>query len=103
VKRLFLGKGTFIPADSIAEQSFLRGQDVMPREVTRYIAESFRFRRGFMAPMPGYHEGDIRVPQTSRRTGPQPFVVYSVVNGTPASSTTTSVWSLLRKRRKGSV
>jgi hypothetical protein len=83
VKRLFLGKGTFIPAERIAEQSFLRGQDVMPREVTRYIAESFRFRRGFMAPMPGYHEGDIRVPQLPEGQDPQPFVVYSEMNGTP--------------------
>jgi hypothetical protein len=81
-ERLFLGKGTFIPADRIAEHAYLRGQDVMPRQVTRYIAESFRFRRGFMAPMPGYHEGDIRVPKLPEGQDPQPFVVYSVVSDT---------------------
>ncbi|MBL7939903.1 MAG: hypothetical protein JNL43_11130 [Flavobacteriales bacterium] len=80
-ERLFLGKGTFIPADELADHPFLRGQDVMPREVGRYIAESFRFRRGFMAPMPGYHEGDIRVPKLQEGQDPQPFVVYSELNG----------------------
>ncbi len=81
-ERLFLGKGTFIPADKIADHAYLKGQDVMPREVTRYIAESFRFRRGFMAPMPGYHEGDIRVPKLPEGQDPQPFVVYSVLSDT---------------------
>jgi hypothetical protein len=81
-KRLFLGKGTFIPAEQIPGHPYLRGQDVMPREVTRYIAESFRFRRGFMAPMPGYHEGDIRVPKLPEGQDPQPFVVYSNLNNT---------------------
>jgi hypothetical protein len=33
-----------------------------------------------MAPMPGYHEGDIRVPKLPEGQDPQPFVVYSVVN-----------------------
>ncbi len=81
-ERLFLGKGTFIPADKIADHPYLQGQDVMPREVTRYIAESFRFRRGFMAPMPGYHEGDIRVPKLPEGQDPQPFVVHSVLSDT---------------------
>ncbi|HQV73930.1 MAG: hypothetical protein KBA60_02080 [Flavobacteriales bacterium] len=80
-ERLFLGKGSFISAEAIADHPFLQGQDVMPREVTRYIAESFRFRRGFMAPMPGYHEGDIRVPQLAEGQDPQPFVVYSELKG----------------------
>lgn len=80
-ERLFIGKGTFIPAEAIPDHPFLQGQDVMPREVSRYIAESFRFRRGFMAPMPGYHEGDIRVPQLPEGQDPQPFVVYSELKG----------------------
>ena len=81
-KRLFFGKGTFIPADRIADHHFLQGQDLIPRKVSRYIAESFRFRRGFMAPMPGYHEGDIRVPKLPEGQDPQPFVVYSTLNDT---------------------
>lgn len=81
-ERLFIGKGTFIPADELVDHPFLQGQDVMPREVSRYIAESFRFRRGFMAPMPGYHEGDIRVPKLPEGQDPQPFVVYSQLSGT---------------------
>ncbi len=80
-KRLFFGKGTFIPAEQLVDHPFLQGQDVMPREVTRYIAESFRFRRGFLAPMPGYHEGDIRVPQLPEGQDPQPFVVHSELKG----------------------
>ncbi|MDQ3100573.1 MAG: hypothetical protein M3R08_04235, partial [Bacteroidota bacterium] len=31
-KRVFFGKGTFIPADKIADHPYLQGQDVMPRE-----------------------------------------------------------------------
>ena len=81
-KRVLFGKGTFIPAEKIADHAFLQGQDLIPRKVSRYIAESFRFRRGFMAPMPGYHEGDIRVPKLSEGQDPQPFVVHSQLNDT---------------------
>lgn len=83
VTRMLFGRGTFIPAGAIKDHPYLVGQDLMPHAVARYIAESFRFRRGFTAPLPGYHEGDIRVPKLPEGQDPQPFVLYTQLGGEP--------------------
>ena len=74
--RLLLGAGQMVSIDSIAAHSFLKGQNLMPKRVVDFIAESFRFSAGFLAPMPGYHEGDIRIPALPQDQSPQPFVTY---------------------------
>ncbi|MGB3524337.1 MAG: hypothetical protein WBB32_00065 [Flavobacteriales bacterium] len=83
IKRMLFGRGTFIPAGDIKDHPYLVGQDLMPHEVSRYIAECFRFRRGFTAPLPGYHEGDIRIPKLPEGQDPQPFVLYTTLGDGP--------------------
>src|SRR5262249_10844260 len=48
------GIGHWIPPDEIPKHAFLRGQSLVPRPVSRFIAQSFRFQGGFLAPFPGY-------------------------------------------------
>jgi hypothetical protein len=74
--RVFFGRGNYIPAAQISRYSYLRGQNLIPGKVADYIAESFRFTKGFFAPMPGYHEGDIRIPSEENDQASQPFVTY---------------------------
>ena len=76
VRRLFFGVGEWIPPDRIKDHPFLRGQSLMPRQVSRHIAESFRFQSGFFAPMPGYHLGDVRIPDLPGDVHDQPFTLY---------------------------
>lgn len=73
---LFWGIGEWIPPQNIEHYSFLKGQNLAPYEVTRYIASSFRFREGFMGPFPWIHRGDIRIPDLEHDTNPQPFTAY---------------------------
>jgi hypothetical protein len=76
VRRLFVGVGEWIPPDRINDHPFLRGQSLLPRQVSRHIAESFRFQSGFFAPMPGYHLGDVRIPDLPGDVHDQPFTLY---------------------------
>ncbi|MBO6515203.1 MAG: hypothetical protein JJ975_01455 [Bacteroidia bacterium] len=81
--RVFFGKGTFIPKAEISKHPYLVGQNLIPKQVARFVAESFRFANGFFAPMPYYHEGDIRIPHLPNDVNPQPFVTYFNVPGAP--------------------
>lgn len=74
--RVLFGKGEYIPKEQIADHAFLAGQNLIPKKVARFTAESFRFANGFLAPMPFYHEGDIRIPDLPNDVNPQPFVTY---------------------------
>lgn len=80
VGRLFAGYGTYLSPGEITQIKFLSGQNLIPERVARFAAESFRFRNGFFAPMPYYHEGDIRIPDLPRDQSPQPFVVYAEIS-----------------------
>ena len=75
-KRVLLGRGGYVSPQRIEEFSYLKGQNLIPKRVARFIAESFRFTNGFLAPMPGYHEGDIRIPSLPNDINPQPFITY---------------------------
>jgi hypothetical protein len=77
VKRLFLGHGKFILPQEVKNYKYLEGQNIIPRRVARFSAECFRFSNGFLAPMPGYHNGDIRIPNLPMEQDPQPFIVYA--------------------------
>lgn len=78
---VLLGCGTWVPPEEIGTHPFLLGQDLVPVEVSRYKAESFRFQDGFLAPFPGYHVGDIRVPDLPDDMLDPPFVVYLTKSG----------------------
>jgi hypothetical protein len=75
-KRVTLGEGYFISPERVSSFSYLKGQNLLPKKVSTFIAESFRFKSGFFAPMPFYHEGDIRIPKLSNDVDPQPFITY---------------------------
>lgn len=77
IRRFFIGSGTYIAPEDIANYPFLKGQNLLPFEVSRYIAESFRFQAGFLGPMPGLnHKGDIRIPDAKEDLNKQPFTLY---------------------------
>lgn len=85
MERVFLGVGKWIKPDEITKTSFLKRQNLIPERVARFTAESFRFQEGFLAPMPGYHEGDIRIPHLPEDQNQQPFVAYFDFEGTGAN------------------
>ncbi|MFN8390682.1 MAG: hypothetical protein U0136_10365 [Bdellovibrionota bacterium] len=73
---LFLGAGEWIPPEDVLGHKFLKGQNIVSEQVSLPIGESFRFQNGFLAPLPGYHNGDIRIPDLERDVNPQPFVSF---------------------------
>jgi hypothetical protein len=77
IKRVLFGKGSRVLPEDIDKHPYLQGQNLMPTKVARFVAESFRYRNGFFAPMPGYHEGDIRIPVLPADQNPQPFIMYA--------------------------
>ena len=76
LKHLLLGEGKWIRPADIPKYPWLVGQNLMPVKVSRYIAHSFRFQNGFFAPFPGYHLGDIRIPDLPSDLNDQPFAVF---------------------------
>jgi hypothetical protein len=76
LERMFLGRGTWIKPEEIASLPWLEGQNLVPERVSRFTAESFRFHQGFLAPFPGYREGDIRIPSLPEDQNAMPFVTW---------------------------
>ena len=76
ISRASVGKGKFIKPDEIKNYGYLIKQNLLSDRIASFSAESFRFQNGFMAPLPGYHKGDIRVPQLPEDQNQQPFVAY---------------------------
>ena len=76
LNRLFFGKGTWIPQDEIKAHSYLVGQNLVPQMVSRFNAQSLRFKNGFLAPFPGRHRGDIRIPDLQSDVNDQPFTTF---------------------------
>lgn len=73
---MFAGEGEWIPPEKVKDYPFLRGQNLVPYEVGRYVAQSFRFQNGFLAPLPGIHSGEVRIPDLPGDANDQPFVTY---------------------------
>ena len=80
-KRTSIGKGTFVKPNEVKEYEYLNKQNLLSDRIATFSAESFRFQNGLMAPMPGYHKGDIRVPQFPEDQNQQPFVAYFNFDG----------------------
>ncbi len=77
--RILFGKGDFISPKEIAEHNYLTGQNLQPQKALNYTANSFKFANGFLAPMPGYHEGDVRIPEMPKDQNPMPFITYFTI------------------------
>lgn len=76
VRRILTGVGQWIRPEDVPRIRFLAGQNVLSYKVSRYVANSFRFQYGFLAPFPGYHRGDIRIPDLPGDVNDQPFTTY---------------------------
>lgn len=76
LKSLFVGDGYWIRPRDIGKFPYLRGQNLIPTEVSRFMAESFKFQGGILAPLPGFHSGDLRVPDLPGDQNDQPYVTY---------------------------
>jgi hypothetical protein len=79
--RVLFGKGIFYSPEDLHELPELMGQNLIPEKVAKFIAESFRFSNGFLAPLPMYHEGDIRIPALPNDVDPQPFTTFFKIAG----------------------
>lgn len=75
-----LGTGEWIRPEDVPKRPFLVGQNIVPYDVSRYLAESFRFKGGFWAPAIG-HWGDIRIPDMPEDKNPQPYTVFATWDG----------------------
>jgi len=73
---MMFGTGEWISPQNIQKYPFLVGQSLLPHDVSRYIAESFRFQNGFLGPMPFNHNGDVRVPDLPADVNEQPFTAH---------------------------
>ena len=73
---MFFGTGEWIRPEEIYQHRYLVGQNILGYEVSRYFANSFRFQSGFLGPMPGNHQGDVRVPDIDDDLNEQPFTTY---------------------------
>ena len=70
------GAGEWIKPDEINNYKYLAGQNILSYDVSRYVASSFQFQNGFAAPFPGYHKGDIRIPDLPQDVNKQPFSAH---------------------------
>lgn len=84
ISTALFGTGEWIRPEDVAKRPFLVGQNIVPYDVSRYAAESFRFKNGFWAPAPGWHRGDIRIPDMKEDKNPQPYTVFATWDGEAA-------------------
>ena len=75
-KLVLLGTGDWIQPKEVNNYNYLVGQDILSFDVSRYMANSFRFQAGFFAPFPGYHLGDVRIPDLPEDINEQPFTAH---------------------------
>lgn len=68
------GCGTWIPPEEVHNHPFLVGQNLVPEAVTRYTAESFSFRAGFLGPLT--HDDDIEIPKLPDDYNDMPYVAF---------------------------
>jgi len=85
-ERIFLGRGRYYSPQALASIGWLKGQNLLPERASRFTAQSFRFHRGFLAPFPGYHEGDVRIPQLPDDLNGMPYVTWFNFDGVAANA-----------------
>jgi len=94
VRLWVLGIGKWIPPGDIPKYPFLKGQSIVPAEVQRFNANSFRFHSGFWAPAPFYHRGDVRIPDLPEDVNDQPFTTFFRFPASPDRSKLYDYFSL---------
>ena len=80
-QRALCGAGTTYTPEEMQNIPYLKNQNVMPTEVVKSIANSFRFQKGFMAPLPMYHNGDTRIPEIDGGIGNLPATAFFKMSG----------------------
>lgn len=85
-KLVLFGTGQWIKPAEINNYKYLVGQDLLTFDVSRYMANSFRFQGGFFAPFPGYHLGDVRIPDLIEDVNEQPFTAHFKIGETENNS-----------------
>lgn len=83
-KRVFTGCGTWIRPQEVGKHAYLRGQNLMPDQVSRSMAESFRFQEGFVDPWEIFKVGDIRIADLQGDVNKQPFTSFYRMPQAPA-------------------
>ncbi|MCI5050725.1 MAG: hypothetical protein MRY57_00235 [Candidatus Pacebacteria bacterium] len=76
VEKIFLGAGDFVSRAEVRDTDYLQGQLLIPESYSVYMANCFRFYHSLFAPMPGNHEGDIRIPNIPNNFTSFPFKEY---------------------------
>lgn len=76
MRRSLVGIGSWVRPEDVSRHSYLRGQNLVPQRVSQYMANSFRYQNGFFAPFPGYHLGDVRIPNMPGDENDQPFTIF---------------------------
>src|SRR5262249_45004304 len=74
--RVFLGCGHWIRPSEIDNYSFLRGQNLVPPVVSRFMAQSQRFQAGFFGPLSISRQGDLRIADVPDDVNPLPFNLF---------------------------
>lgn len=74
--KVLFGAGDYVSRSEIKETPYLKGQLLIPESYSVYMANCFRFYHSFFAPMPGNHEGDIRIPNIPNNFTNFPFKEY---------------------------
>ncbi|MFA6594586.1 MAG: hypothetical protein WCT16_05045 [Candidatus Buchananbacteria bacterium] len=76
VRRTLVGCGYYVSPAKMKNYPFLNGQNVLSYKVSRYVADSFKFHNGILSPLPGIHNGDIRIADMPEDMNDQPFTIF---------------------------
>jgi hypothetical protein len=76
-KHLVFGCGHWVPPEEIGKHAFLRGQNIVPYDASRFVAESNRFQAGFLGPTHVSRQGDIRIADVVEDLNLQPYVIFA--------------------------
>ncbi len=73
-----LGCGHWVRPEDVSKHKFLTGQNIVPYEASRFMAESNRFQAGFLGPTRFSREGDVRIADTPEDLNLQPYVLRAL-------------------------
>ena len=77
-KHDFLGCGYWIPPEEVQKHAFLRGQNIVPYEASRFMAESNKFQAGFLGPTRFSRQGEVRIADSPEDLNLQPYVLKAL-------------------------
>jgi hypothetical protein len=77
-KHIILGCGHWIAPEDVSKHEFLKGQNIVPYEASRFMAESNKFQAGFLGPTRYSRQGDVRIADTPEDLNLQPYVLRAL-------------------------